>query len=164
MNPKVLESKKQVVSEINELLERSNCAIVVGYKGLTVDAITALRRSLKKVNAQMEVFKNTLLRIAVDSSSYKDLDSSLKGQNALITSVDSTAALGVISQFAKKNKSFEIKGAVIEKAFCPIEKLEALASVNGKEGALSMLLSVLEAPIRQFAVACKAVGEQKPAA
>lgn len=161
MNPKVLESKKAVVTEVNSLLEKSNCAVVVAYQGLPVKALTTLRNSLKKVNAKMEIHKNTLMRRACDNEGYSALDPLLKGPNALITSSDSTSALPVISAFAKKNKALKVKGAVIERTFCDPDKIEALANVGGKEGALSMLLSVLQAPIRQFAVACKAVAEQK---
>ena len=161
MNPKVLESKKAVVAEIDSVLKDSNCAVIVSYHGLPVKALTQLRTSLKKVNAKMEIHKNTLLRRACDDESYSALDSLLKGPNALITSPDSTSALSIITQFAKKNKALKIKGAVIEKTFCPTDKLEALALVNGKEGALSMLLSVLQAPVRQFAIALKAVAEKQ---
>lgn len=161
MNSKVLESKKAIVAGLNEHLDGSNCVIVVSYQGLPVSSMTQLRKGLKKVGAKMEIHKNTLLRRAIDGEGYQALDSILKGPNALITSHESTSALPVLQQFAKKNKALVIKGAVIEKTYCDPAKIEALANVGGKEGALSMLLSVLEAPIRQFAVACKAVAEKQ---
>lgn len=161
MNAKILEQKKVIVNDIYKTLDSSNCAVVVSYAGITVKKLNELRTALKKVGANMKVQKNTLVRRAVEEEGLKSLESLLTGQNAIVTSAESTSALPVLQNFAKKNKSFEIKGAIIEKQFCDAAKIDALANVGGKEGALSMLLSVLEAPIRQFAVACKAVGEQK---
>lgn len=161
MNAKILEHKKTIVDDIYKTLDASNCAVVVSYAGIPVKKLNELRTALKKVGANMKVQKNTLVRRAVEEEGLQSLESLLTGQNAIVTSSESTVALPVLQNFAKKNKSFEIKGAIIEKTYCDPAKIDALANVGGKEGALSMLLSVLEAPIRQFAVACKAVGEQK---
>lgn len=161
MNPKILDAKKAKVADLTGLVENSSCVIVVGYQGLAVKDLTILRQKLKKVNAKLAIHKNTLMRRSVTSESLNNLEPLLVGANALITSAESTSALPVLQEFAKKNKALKIKGAVIENTFCDQAKLEALGNCGGKEGALSMLLSVLQAPIRQFAVACKAVAEQK---
>ena len=140
MNEQVLTAKKAVVAELNERLATANAAIVVGYQGLSVKELTVLRKSLKEAGARMEIQKNTLMRRAVDFEGYSALDELLTGQN---------------------NKTLVIKGGVIEKTYCDVDSLQGLSKVGSKEGAISMLLSVLEAPIRNLACGLKAVSEAK---
>lgn len=161
MNSKVLESKKAVVQEINSTLVGSKCALVVSYQGLKVAAMNELRKNLKKVGAIFEVHKNTLMKRAVDADGLSALDSLLAGPNALITAADPTAALPVVSKFAKKNKLLIIKGAIIDGTYCDAAKIQALGALGSKEDVLSMLLSVLQAPVQRFAAAVKAVAEAK---
>ncbi len=161
MNEQVLATKKAIVEELNGRLLGANCAVVVGYQGLTVKELNELRAGLKKAGAQVEVQKNTLMRRAVDAEGYSSLDKLLTGQNALVTSSDSIAALPVLFKFAKNNKALIIKGGVVEKTFCETERLSDLAKVGSREGALSMLLSVLQAPVRNLAVDLKSISEAR---
>ena len=69
--------------------------------------------------------------------------------------------LPVLFKFVKSNKTLVIKGGVIEKTYCDVDSLQGLSKVGSKEGAISMLLSVLEAPIRNLACGLKAVSEAK---
>lgn len=161
MNKQVLEAKKTVVSEVNKTLLDSRCALVVSYQGLKVAQLTELRKGLKAVGATIKVHKNTLVRRAVDADGLSSLDALLKGPNALITAADATAALPVLSKFARKNKALVVKGAVIDGTYCDAEKIQSLAAVGSKEDVLAMLLSVLESPVVRFAAACKAVAEAR---
>lgn len=161
MNEQVLNAKKAVVADLSQHLASSSCAVVVAYKGLTVKSLSELRRSLKEVGASIEVQKNTMMRRAVDQEGYSSLDSLLVGQNALVSSKESVSALPVLFKFAKRNKALEIKGGVIEKTFCDAAQLQELAKVGSKEGAISMLLSVLLAPVRNLAAGLKAVADAR---
>ena len=61
---KILEAKKQVVSEIVDKIKNSESVILFQYQGLTVAELTELRSKLKEVNADIKVYKNTLLKLA----------------------------------------------------------------------------------------------------
>lgn len=161
MNEQVLNAKKAIVADLTSHLAESNCVVIIAYKGLTVKNLSELRRGLKAVGASLEVQKNTLARRAVDQDGLSSLGSLLVGQNALVTSKDSISALPVLFKFAKKNKALEIKGGVIEKTHCDFDKLQELSKVGSKEGALSMLLSVLIAPVRNLAAGLKAVADAR---
>ena len=62
--------------------------------------------------------------------------------------------------FAKEAKALEIKGGIIEGKVASLEEIHALAKLPNREGLLSMLLSVLQAPVRNVAYAVKAVAEK----
>ena len=74
---------------------------------------------------------------------------------------DVVAPAKIIDEFAKDAKALEIKGGVIEGKVSSVEQITALAKLPNREGLLSMLLSVLQAPVRNVAYAVKAVAEKR---
>jgi len=157
-----IEMKSQIVTEIADKLKGSVSAVVVDYRGLTVGQVTELRKQLREAGVEFKVYKNTLTRRAVEIAELTDLNDSLTGPNAIAFSAnDVVAPAKIINDFAKKNDKLEIKAGVIEGQVVNAEGVKALAELPSREGLLSMLLSVLQAPIRNFALATKAVAEQK---
>ncbi len=158
----VLEAKKQVVSEVAAKLRDSKSTVVVDYRGLNVAEVTELRKQLREAGVEFKVYKNTLTRRAAEEAGLVGLNESLTGPNAIAFSMeDVIAPAKVINDFAKKHEALEIKAGVIEGNVATVEEVKALAELPSREGLLSMLLSVLQAPIRNFALATKAVAEQK---
>ncbi|HWO94761.1 MAG TPA: 50S ribosomal protein L10 [Bacillus sp. (in: firmicutes)] len=159
---KAVEAKKQVVSEIASKLRESKSTVVVDYRGLTVAQVTELRKSLREAGVEFKVYKNTLTRRAAEEAELAGLNEYLTGPNAIAFSTeDVIAPAKVLNDFAKKNEALEIKAGVIEGNISTVEEVKALAELPSREGLLSMLLSVLQAPIRNLALAAKAVADQK---
>jgi len=77
---------------------------------------------------------------------------------------DAVAPAKILSEFAKSNDALKIKAGVVEGKIVGVDEIKALANLPSREGLLSMLLSVLQAPVRNFALAVKAVAEQKEGA
>lgn len=157
-----IEKKKQIVEEITEKLKSSVSTIIVDYRGLSVAQVTELRKQLREAGVEFKVYKNTLTRRAVEAANLTELNEYLTGPNAIAFSTeDVVAPAKIINNFAKENDDLEIKAGVIEGTVATVEEIKAIAELPSREGLLSMLLSVLQAPIRNFALAVKAVGEQK---
>lgn len=161
MNPNVLEQKKAVVQEVSTLLKDSGSVIVAEYRGLSVAEISELKRELLKENAKMCVYKNTLVDRAAVACGFDDMKQYLEGPNALISSTDSISAAKIATKFAKKHEQLVIKAAIVEGKVVGKDDVIALSKLPNKEGMLSMLLSVLQAPVRSFACAVKAVAEKE---
>ncbi|ASJ56761.1 50S ribosomal protein L10 [Brevibacillus sp. HB1.2] len=158
----IREEKVQAINEIAAKLRESQTTVVADYRGLTVAQVTELRKQLREAGVEFQVLKNSLTRLATEKESLTELDQYLTGPNALAFSKDDIIAPAkVIAEFAKKNDKLEIKGGVIEGKVVDAEQIKALASLPNREGLLSMLLSVLQAPMRNVALAVKAVAEQK---
>ncbi|MDA7028284.1 50S ribosomal protein L10 [Bacillus sp. CLL-7-23] len=158
----VIETKKAVVQEITSKLKESKSTIVVDYRGLNVSEVTELRKQLREANVEFKVYKNTMTRRAVEQAELDGLNDVLTGPNAIAFSAeDVIAPAKVINEFAKKHDALEIKAGVIEGKVSTVEEVKALAELPSREGLLSMLLSVLQAPVRNLALATKAVAEQK---
>lgn len=157
-----IEKKQQLVSEIAEKLTASKSTIVVDYRGLNVAEVTELRKQLREAGVEFKVLKNSLTRRAADSVDLSALNESLTGPNAIaFSNEDVVAPAKILNEFSKKHEALEIKAGVIEGNIASLEEIKALADLPSREGLLSMLLSVLQAPIRNLALATKAVADQK---
>lgn len=157
-----LEQKKQVVQEIVEKFKESQTSIVVDYRGLDVAQVTELRKQLREEGVEFHVYKNTMTRRALQEVELDGLNDVLVGPNAIAFSKDDVVAPArILNNFAKENEELEIKGGVIEGKVATLEQIKELADLPNYEGMVSMLLSVLQAPIRNFAYAAKAVADQK---
>lgn len=157
-----LEVKKQVVAEIAEKLQASKSTIVVDYRGLSVAEVTELRKQLREAGVEFKVYKNSLTRRAADEVNLSDLNESLTGPNAIaFSNEDVVAPAKILNEFAKSHEALEIKSGVIEGNISTLEQIKELAELPSREGLLSMLLSVLQAPVRNLALATKAVADQK---
>jgi large subunit ribosomal protein L10 len=157
-----IESKKLIVDEIADKLKNSKSTIVVDYRGLTVGQVTELRKQLREAGIDFKVYKNSMTRRAAEAAGLSGLNEALTGPNAIAFSNDDVVAPAkILNDFAKKNDALELKAGVIEGNIASVEEVKALAELPSREGLLSMLLSVLQAPIRNLALVAKAVAEQK---
>ncbi len=163
MNQTVLESKKGVASEIQDKFQNSSSTVVAEYRGLSVAEVTELRRALRAEGVEMKVYKNTLAAKAAEAAGYGDLKDALTGPNALAFGQDETAAARVLAKFAKKHEALVLKGGVVNGKVVDVETIKSLSALPNREGMLSMLLSVLNAPVSSFARVVKAVADAKPA-
>lgn len=160
-NAKIIEEKQRFVNEVSERLQSSVCTIVADYRGLTVAQMTDLRNQLREVQVELKVAKNTLVRRAVADTSLQPLEQYLVGPTVVAFSADPIAPAKVLTSFAKRNEQLKVKGGVVEGRVVDDAQIKALADLPSREGLLSMLLSVLQSPVRNFALAVKAVSEQK---
>ncbi|GEK59710.1 50S ribosomal protein L10 [Marinococcus halophilus] len=160
---KVIEQKQAVVDEIAAKLKDSVSTVLVDYRGLDVSEITELRAQLREADVDFKVYKNTMARRAAEDVNLKDeLNEYLVGPTAIATSAeDAVAPAKVLYNFAKDHEALEIKTGVIEGSVVSQEQIKELASLPSHDGLVAMLLSVMQAPIRNFALATKAVAEQK---
>ncbi|RLL40765.1 50S ribosomal protein L10 [Oceanobacillus piezotolerans] len=158
----IIEKKKQLVEEITDKFRNSKSSVVVDYRGLDVSEVTALRKELREAGVEFKVYKNTMTRRAAEAAELADLNDTLVGPTAIAFSAEDTVAPArILKNFAKDHEALELKGGVIEGKVATMEQIKELADLPNYEGMVSMLLSVLQAPIRNFAYVTKAVAEQK---
>ncbi len=155
------QAKREEVDQIKQKIKNAKSVVIVDYKGLTVEQDTQLRKSFREAKVDYKVLKNTLVRLAFNELGYKDFDKSLNGPTALAFGhEDALACAKTASECVKKFEKFTIKCGMFENTFADSAKVEAYASVPTKPVLLSMLLSVMQAPVRGLAVALNAVAEK----
>ncbi len=157
----IREEKVQAVQEIASKLRESKSAVLADYRGLTVKQATELRKLCREAGVDFKVYKNKLAQRATVEVEAADLNQYLTGPTAIAFAQDEITAAKILNDFAKKNDKLEIKGGIVDGAVMGVEQIKALADLPSREGLLSMLLSVLQAPMRNFALAVKAVAEKQ---
>lgn len=163
-NAKVIQAKQEAVDVVTAKLRESVTTVVADYRGLNVTQVTELRKQLREAGIEFQVLKNSLVRRATAAAELSELDSVLTGPTAIAFSKeDAVAPAKILSDFAKKNDALEIKGGVVEGQVVGVDQIKALAALPSREGLLSMLLSVLQAPVRNLALAVKAVADKEEA-
>ncbi|HEN8130257.1 TPA: 50S ribosomal protein L10 [Streptococcus agalactiae] len=161
MSEAIIAKKAEQVELIAEKMKAAASIVVVDSCGLTVEQDTNLRRSLRESDVEFKVIKNSILTRAAEKAGLEDLKELFVGPSAVaFSNEDVIAPAKVISDFAKDAEALEIKGGSVDGKFTSVEEINALAKLPNKEGMLSMLLSVLQAPVRNIAYAVKAVAEK----
>ena len=162
MSEAIIAKKAELVDQVAEKMKAAASIVVVDARGLTVEQDTVLRRDLRNSDVEYKVIKNSILRRAAEKAGYEGLADLFVGPSAVaFSNEDVIAPAKVLSEFAKTAEALEIKGGVVDGKVSSKEDINALASLPNKEGMLSMLLSVLQAPVRNVAYAVKAVAENK---
>ena len=162
MSEAAIAKKSAIVDEVSAKFSAAASVVVVDYRGLTVDEVTRLRKQLRDANVEMKVIKNSILSRAAEKAGLEGLGEVFTGPTAVaFSNEDVVAPAKIINDFAKDAKALEIKGGIIEGKVSSLEEITALAKLPNREGLLSMLLSVLQAPIRNEAYAVKAVAEKE---
>ena len=161
MSEAAIAKKETLVQAAAEKFESAASVVIVDYRGLTVEEVTNLRKQLRDAGVEMKVIKNSILSRAAKKVGLDGLDEVFTGPTAVAFSNDDVVAPAkIIDEFAKDAKALEIKGGVIEGKVSSVEQITALAKLPNREGLLSMLLSVLQAPVCNVAYAVKAVAEK----
>ena len=162
MSEAIIAKKAELVDAVAEKMKAAASIVVVDARGLTVEQDTVLRRELRGSEVEYKVIKNSILRRAAEKAGLEDLASVFVGPSAVaFSNEDVVAPAKILNDFAKNADALEIKGGAIEGAVASKEEILALATLPNREGLRSMLLSVLQAPVRNVALAVKAVADNK---
>ena len=162
VNPATIAKKAELVDEYAEKFQNATSIVVANSRGLTVEQDTQLRKQLREAGVELKVVKNSILRRAAEKAGFGELNENFVGPSAVaFSNEDAVAPAKVIADFAKTADKLEIKAGVIEGKITSVEEVKAIAALPSREGLLSMLLSVLQAPVRNVAYAVKAVADSK---
>lgn len=139
--------KAQMIDEIKEDICSSSVAIVTDYRGLTVEEITTLRRSLQEKGAEYTVVKNTLAKIAIKDTKFEGLSQFLEGPTAMVLGKkDQVGPAKALTQFMKKAKKVTIRGGVLDGSVLTETNVKQLADMPSIEELYAKMLGSLNAP------------------
>lgn len=144
-------TKEQVVAEFAAKLKSAPAAFLTDYRGLTVEQADDLRNKLREAGVEYSVVKNTLLRLASRGTDMECLSEYLSGPTSLtIAGDDPVAPAKVLSDFAKANEVFELKGGALNGALLSVSDINALAALPSREELLAKMLGSINAPVSNF--------------
>ncbi|MEI8294922.1 MAG: 50S ribosomal protein L10 [Alphaproteobacteria bacterium] len=143
--------KQELVTEMREKLLGAKVVVVVQQKGLTVDEVTGLRRSMRAAGAEFKVLKNTLAQRAIEGTDLAGIESFLIGPTAIAFSQDPVGASKVAVNFADKNNKLTIIGGYLDGRVLTSLDLKALAKLPSLDELRAKLLGLLMAPATRIA-------------
>ena len=159
-----VELKQPIVAEISELLNGAASAVVVDYRGLTVEQDTQLRKKLRESEVSYKVYKNTMIRFAVKGTEFEALVPHLEGPTALaVSKTDATAPARVLADFANTADKLELKAGVVEGTYYDEKGIQVIATIPSREVLLGRLLGSMQSPIANFASVLNQIAEKAEA-
>ena len=156
---KILESKKNVVSEISDKLKNSESIILFKYAQSTVSDMEELRKELKKIDSEVKVYKNTLVKRALDDMNI-DLSSYLEGPNAIVFGKDLLEPIKAISEFAKNHNNIELVTGIINGEVVSLDTIKDYASIPSMDGLLTMFAGGLIEHVKNLSIALNLYAEK----
>ena len=161
-NKTIIAAKEEAVKKLAADLKESKLVLLVDYSGTSVEDDTKLRKDLRGVNGTSTVIKNNIIRRALEANGVKELDESLEGPTAIISSKeDYLSALKIAFKFSESHENYKFKGGIVEGEVKTAEELQTLAKLPSREELLSSLAGSLLGIISKFAVAVNQVKELK---
>lgn len=157
-----IEEKKPIVQEIKDNLDGAKSVVLVDYLGVTVEQDTKLRRATREAGVIYKVYKNTMVKRAIEGTEFADIAKDLEGPTAVaISKEDATAPARVVANFAKTAPKLEMKSGIVEGTYYDAEGIKAISQIPSREELLSRLLGSLQSPITNLARVINQVAEQK---
>ncbi len=161
---KILESKREIVSEITDKLKNSESVILFRYSESTVSDMQSLRRDLKNIGSEVKVYKNTLVKRALDDMKI-DLSEFLEGPNAIVFGKDLLEPIKVLDKFAKDHSNVQIMTGIIKGEVVTLDTIKSYASIPSMEGLLTMFAGGLIEHVKNLSIALNLyadkLGEEK---
>ena len=143
--------KEQTVSDLRDTVNNAKAAILTDYRGLSVSALTELRKKLRAVDSEFHIVKNTLFKRAVDGVIPDDIIQYLEGPTAIgFAKKDGVATAKALLDFAKDHKTMSVKAGVVDGKVFNADQVVAISKLPSKEVLISQVLGSLNAPVAGF--------------
>ena len=162
MSKEVLEAKKKIVEEIKENFNNSKSVLFVNYKGINVEQDTKMRKNFRENNVKYKIYKNRLIKIALDELGIKGYDEKgLDVTTAVAFGADEVGAATILYKTKKDVDVLEAKFGVVNGELVDTATIESLSKTPSKETLIAMLLGMLNAPVAALARALDAIAKKQ---
>ena len=156
-----VEVKQPIVEEIKAQLDGAKSIVVVDYRGISVADVTELRKQCREAGVVYKVYKNTMVKRAVEGTEFEGIVKDLEGTNAFaISKEDATLAARVVAKFIKKAKVCQLKSGVVEGTYYDAKGIETIATIPSREELIAKFMGSIQSPITNFARMIKQIAEK----
>ena len=155
------EMKKKVVEEIKEKLAKSKSVVLSDYRGLNVTETSELRKKFREAGVEYKVYKNKLVKLAVEGTEFAELAKDLVGPNAIAFGYDDPVIPAkVIKDFSKNNDKLTLKTGVIEGEYYEAAKMLEIAEIPSKDQLIVKFLGSIKSPVNKFVYLLNNISEK----
>lgn len=161
--PMTRQAKEQMLGDLTERLGRAKAGLVADYAGLTVAAVTEIRRAFRAAGVEYKVVKNTLIKRALAGTPRENVGKVFTHTTAVAFKYDEEfGKLGKVAQeLSKKYDKLKFKGGFVANDVLEGPKaLDVMASLPTLDEARAQLLGVINAPAAKLLATMNAPGSQ----
>jgi large subunit ribosomal protein L10 len=156
------EKKEEILKKLKEAFAHSESLAFVNFHGLSVDDTNVIRAVLRNAGVSYMVAKKTLIRKALEETSFTGDIPNLEGELGVAWSEDPTAPSREIYTFVKKhNGTLALLGGVFEGAYKDAVGITEIATIPSLEVLRGMFLNVINSPIQGLAISLSKIAEKK---
>ena len=164
MSVEAKQQKQVIIDEIKAKLENAQAAVVVDYMGINGAEADAMRKKLREANVDYTVYKNTLIKRAIEGTDYAPLAEVLDGPSALaISTEDATAPARTLNELIKEYKKMEFKAGVVEGTYYDKAGIEQVADSPSRDVLIAKFMGSIQSPVSKFVRTLAAIAEEKEA-
>ena len=164
MSVEAKQQKQLIIDEIKGKLENAQAAVVIDYMGITVAEADAMRKTLREANVDYTVYKNTLIKRAIEGTEFAPLAEVLDGPSALaISTEDATAPARTLNKIIKDFKKMEFKAGVVEGTYYDKAGIETVADIPSRDELIAKFMGSIQSPVGKFVRTLAAIAEEKEA-
>lgn len=162
MSVEAKQAKQIIIDEIKDKLSRAQSAVVIDYMGTTVAQADAMRKKLREANVDYTVYKNTLMKRAIEGTEYEGLADVLAGPSAVAISYeDATAPARVLNEVIKEYKKMEFKAGVVEGTLMNKDEIQAVADIPSRDVLIAKFMGSIQSPVSKFVRTLQAIADDK---
>ena len=162
MSVEAQKQKQAIIDEIKAKLENAQAAVVIDYMGITVAQADAMRKKLREANVDYTVYKNTLVKRAIEGTDFAGLAEVLDGPSALaISAEDATAPARVLNEAMKEYKKMEFKAGVVEGTFFDKDGIQAIADIPSRDVLIAKFMGSIQSPVSKAVRTFQAIADAK---
>lgn len=164
MSEEAKREKQIIIDEIKSKLDGAQSAVLIDYMGITVEQADAMRRKLREAEVDYTVYKNTLMKRAIEGTPFESLAEAMEGPSAIaISKEDATAPARVLNGIIKEYQKMSFKAGVVEGAFYDKEGIEQIANIPSRDELIAKFLGSIQNPVGAFVRVLAAIADAKPA-
>ncbi|MBQ5440889.1 MAG: 50S ribosomal protein L10 [Firmicutes bacterium] len=162
MSVEAKQAKQVIIDEIKEKLDGAQSAVVIDYMGTTVAQADAMRKKLRDANVDYTVYKNTLIKRAIEGTEFAPLAEVLDGPSAIaISKEDATAPARVLKEVIDEFKKMEFKAGVVEGTFFNQDGIQEIASIPSRDVLIAKFMGSIQSPVSKAVRTFQAIADAK---
>ena len=162
MSVEAKQQKQAVIDEIKEKLDGAEAVVLIDYMGTTVAQADAMRKKLREANVDYTVYKNTLIKRAIEGTEFAPLAEVLDGPSAIaISKEDATAPARVLKEVIDEFKKMEFKAGVVEGNFFDQEGIKEIASIPSRDVLIAKFMGSIQSPVSKAVRTFQAIADAK---
>ena len=160
MSVEAKQAKQVIIDEIKAKLDGAQSAVVIDYMGTTVAQADAMRKKLREANVDYTVYKNTLIKRAIEGTEFAPLADVLDGPSAIaISKEDATAPARVLKEVIDEFKKMEFKAGVVEGNFFDQNGIQEIASIPSRDVLIAKFMGSIQSPVSKFVRTVQAIAD-----